>query len=124
MPNQKTINQREANLLDQRPVAQRGPPQRQFVDDTNLPPVANQPVIDDPTPVRHFEPNPLLEITSPDREPQEAARQHPVQDAGNPNVTQDPFETQMEVPFTEDTVEPVFKRPEMADFEIPQCLRK
>ena len=25
----------------------------------------------------------------------------------------------MEVPFAEDTVEPVFKRPEMTDFEIP-----
>ena len=37
---------------------------------------------------------------------------------------QDPFDTQMEVPFTEDTVEPVFKRPEMADFEIPPVLEE
>ena len=30
----------------------------------------------------------------------------------------------MEVPFTEDTVEPVFKRPNMADFEIPPVLEE
>ena len=30
----------------------------------------------------------------------------------------------MEVPFTEDIVEPVFKRPEMADFEIPPVLEE
>ena len=30
----------------------------------------------------------------------------------------------MEVPFTEDTVEPVFKRPEMTDFEIPPVLEE
>ena len=52
-------------------------------------------------------------------------RQHPIHSAGNPNVIQDLFDTQMEVPFTEDTVEPVFKRPEMTDFErYPQYLRK
>ena len=124
LPNQKTIDQREANLPDQKPVAQRGPPQRQLVDDTNLPPVANQPVIDDPIPVRHFEPNPLLEVPPPDKEPPEATRQLPVHSAGNPNVTQDPFDTQMEVPFAEDTVEPVFKRPEMTDFEIPPVLEE
>ena len=60
LPNQRTIDQTEANLPDQRPVAQKGPPLRQLVDDTNLLPVANQPVIDDLIPVRHFEPNPLL----------------------------------------------------------------
>ena len=124
LPNQKTIDQREANLPDQKPVAQRGPPQRQLVDDINLPPVANQPVIDDPIPVRHFEPNPLLEVPPPDKEPPEVTRQHPVHGAGNPNVTQDPFDTQMEVPFAEDTIEPVFKRPEMTDFEIPQYFGK
>ena len=124
LPNQKTIDQREATLPDQKPVAQRGPPQRQLVDDTNLPQVANQPVIDDPIPVRHFEPNPLLEVPPPDKEPQEVTRQHPVHSAGNPNVTQDPFDTQMEVPFAEDTVEPVFKRPEMTDFEIPPVLEE
>ena len=124
LPNQRTIDQTEANLPDQRPVAQRGPPQRQLVNDTNLPPVAKQPVIDDPIPVRHFEPNPLLEVPPPDKEPQEATRQHPAHSAGNPNVTQDPFDTQMEVPFAEDTVEPVFKRPEMTDFEIPPVLEE
>ena len=74
--------------------------------------------------MRHFEPNPLLEVPQPDKEPQEATRQHPVHSAGNPNVIQDPFDTQMEVPFTEDTVEPVFKRPEMTDLRYPECLRK
>ena len=60
--NQKPVDQRKANLPDQKPVAQRRPPQRPLVDDTNLPPVTNQPVIDGPIPVRHFEPNPLLEV--------------------------------------------------------------
>ena len=124
LPNQRPMDQREANIPDQKPVAQRGPPQRQLVDNTNLPPVANQPVIDDPIPVRHFEPNPLLEVPQPDKEPKEMTRQHPVHSAGNPNVIQDPFDTQMEVPFTEDTVEPVFKRPEMTDFEIPPVLEE
>ena len=124
LPNQRTIDQKEASLPDQRPVAQRGPPQRQLVDDTNLPPVAKQPVIDDQIPVRHFEPNPLLEVPPPDKEPQEVTRQLPVHSAGNPNVTQGPFDTQMEVPFAEDTVEPVFKRPEMTDFEIPPVLEE
>ena len=124
IPNQKPIDQREANLPDQKPVAQRGPPQGQLVDDTNLPPVTNQPVIDSPIPVRHFEPNPLLEVPPPDKEPQEVTRQHPVHSSGNPNVIQDPFDTQMEIPFTEDTVEPVFKRPEMTDFEIPPVLEE
>ena len=46
LPNQRPMDQREANIPDQKPVAQRGPPQRQLVDNTNLPPVANQPVMD------------------------------------------------------------------------------
>ena len=124
LPNQRPIDQREANLPDQKLVAQRGPPQGQLVDDINLPPVANQPVIDGPIPVRHFEPNPLLEVPPPDKGPQEVTRQHPVHSAGNPNVIQDPFDTQMEVPFTEDTVEPAFKRPEMTDFEIPPVIEE
>ena len=62
------MDQKEANIPDRKPVAQRGPPQRQLVDNTNLPPVANQPVIDDPIPVRHFEPNPLLEVPQPDKD--------------------------------------------------------
>ena len=124
LPNQKTIDQRETNLPDQKPVVQTGPPQKQLVNDTNLPLVADQPVIDDPIPVTHFELNPLLEVPPPDKEPPEMIRQHPVHSVGNPNVSQDPFETQMEVPFAEDIVEPVFKRPEVTDFEIPPVLEE
>ena len=124
LPNQKTIDQRETNLPDQKPVRQKGPPQRQLVNGTNLPPVANQPVMGDPIPVRHFEPSPLLEVPPPDKEPPEVTRKYPVHSAGNPNIPQDPFDTQMEVPFAEDTVEPVFKRPEMTDFEIPPVLEE
>ena len=94
------------------------------MDGTNLPPVANQPVMGDSIPVRHFEPSPLVKVPPPDKEPPEATRQHPVHSTGNPSVSQDPFDTQMEVPFAEDTVEPVFKRPEMADFEIPPVLEE
>ena len=94
------------------------------MNDTNLPQVIKQPVIDNPTPVRHFEPSPLLEVPTPNKEPPEVTRQYPAHGTGNPNVPQDPFDTQMEVPFTENTVEPIFKKPETTDFEIPQCLRK
>ena len=66
----------------------------------------------------------MLEVHQPDKEPQEVTRQHPVYSTGNPNIIQDPFDTQMEVPFSEDTVEPVFKRPEMTDFEIPPVLEE
>ena len=121
------MDQKEANIPNQRPVAQIGPPQRQLVkntDNTNPPPVVNQPVTDDPIPVRHFEPNPLLEVPQQDKEPQEVTRQHPVYSEGNPNAVQDPFDTQMEVSFMEDVIKPVFKRPEMADLRYPQCLRK
>ena len=62
LPNQRPMDQREANIPDQKPVAQRGPPQRQLVDNTNPPPVADQPVSDNPIPARHFEPSPLLEV--------------------------------------------------------------
>ena len=124
LPNQRTVDQRETNLPDQKPVAQKGPLQKQLVNDTNLPQVAEQPVIDDPIPVRHFEPSPLLEVPPPNKEPPEVTRQYPVHDTGNPNVPQDPFDTQMEVPFAEDTVEPVFKKPEMTDFEICPVLEE
>ena len=124
LPGQEIIDQREVNLPDQKPVVQRGSPQRQLVNDTNLPPVIKQPVIDNPTPVRHFEPSPLLEVPTPDKEPPEVTRQYPAHGTGNPNVPQDPFDTQMEVPFTEDTVEPIFKKPEMTDFEIPPVLEE
>ena len=124
LPNQRTVDQRETNLPDQQPVAQKGPLQKQLVNDTNLPQVAEQPVIDDPIPVRHFEPSPLLEEPPPNKEPPEVTRQYPVHGTGNPNVPQDPFDTQMEVPFSEDTVEPVFQKPEMTDFEIPPALEE
>ena len=71
-----------------------------------------------PPPIRHFEPNPLMEVPQEDISPQEVS-QKPTPTIDNSVAVQDPFDTQMEVPFLEDTVEPVFRRPEMADFEIP-----
>ena len=124
LPGQEIIDQREVNLPDQKPVVQRGSPQRQLVKDTDLPQVVKKPVIDNPIPVRHFEPSPLLEVPPPNKEPPEVTRQYPAHGTGNPNVPQDPFDTQMEVPFTEDIVEPVFKKPEITDFEIPPVLEE
>ena len=60
----------------------------------------------------------------PNKEPPEVSRQYPVHGTGNPNAPQDPFDTQMEVPFTEDTVEPIFKKPEITDFEISPVLEE
>ena len=74
--------------------------------------------------MRHFEPNPLLEVPQQDKDPQEIVSQHPIRSTGNPNVVQDPFDTQMEVLFTEDTVEPVFKDQRWQILRYPQCLRK
>ena len=48
----------------------------------------------------------------------------PVHSQDNPVSTQDPFDTQMEVPFSEEAVEPIFKRPELADLEIPPVLEE
>ena len=124
LPDQEAIDKREVNLPDQKPVVQRAPPQRQLVNDTNLPQVGKQPVIDNPIPVRHFEPSPLLEVPLPNGESPEVTRQHPVHGTGHPDVPQDPFDPQMEVPFSEDTVEPVFKKPEITDFEIPPVLEE
>ena len=124
LPGQEIIDQREVNLPDQKLVVQRGSPERQLVNDTNLPQVIKQNVIDNPTLVRHFEPSPLLEVPTPNKEPPEVTRQYPAHGTGNPNVPQDPFDTQMEVPFTEDTVEPIFKKPEITDFEIPPVLEE
>ena len=76
-----------------------------------------------PPPIRHFEPNPLMEVPQEDISPQEVS-QKPTPTIDNSVAVQDPFDTQMEVPFSEDTVEPVFKRPEMADFEIPPVLQE
>ena len=60
LPGQEAIDQGEAKLPDQRPVVQGTPPQRQLVNDINLPQVNKQPVVDNPIPVRHFEPSPFF----------------------------------------------------------------
>ena len=109
----------------QSPMVQRGTPQQlpnDKVDNANPPSNANQPTSNGLVPVRHFEPNPLLEVPQPDQIPQETFRQQPVQGTENSVAKQDPFDTQMEIPFSEDIVEPVFKRPEMTDFEIPPIV--
>ena len=78
-----------------------------------------------PSPVRNFEPNPLMEVPQEDNSPQEKVnQQRPTPTIDNSVAVQDPFDTQMEVPFSEDIVEPVFKRPDMADFEIPPVLEE
>ena len=77
-----------------------------------------------PPPVRHFEPNPLMEVPQEDNSPQEIVNQRPSPVIDNLVVIQELFDTQMEVPFSEDIVEPVFKRPDMADFEIPPVLEE
>ena len=76
-----------------------------------------------PPPIRHFEPNPLMEVPQEDISPQEVS-QKSTPTIDNSVAVQDPFDIQMEVPFSEDIVEPVFKRPEMADFEIPPVLEE
>ena len=65
-----------------------------------------------------------MEVPLPNGESPGVIRQHPVYGTGHPEVPQDPFDTQMEVPFSEDTVEPVFKKPEITDFEIPPVLEE
>ena len=127
LPDQEPAGQKGPSLPNQMPVAQKEPPQRQSngnTDNNNPPPMVNQPAHDNSIPVRHFEPNPLLEVPQQDKDPQEIVSQHPIHSTGNPNVVQDPFDTEMEVPFTEDNVEFVFKRPEMADFDIPPVLEE
>ena len=124
LPGQEAIDQGEAKLPGQRPVGQRVPPQRQLVDTTNQLQVNKQPVVDNPIPIRHFEPNPLLEVPPLNGESPAVTRQHPISGTGHLEVPQDPFDTQMEVPFSEDTVEQVFKRPEITDFEIPPVLEE
>ena len=113
-PNQQPLNQppqapretdnREENVLPQSPN--------------------NRPQDVRPPPVRHFEPNPLMEVPPEDNSPQEIVNQRPSPVIDNSVMVQDPFDTQMEVPFSEDIVEPVFKRPDMTDFEIPPVLEE
>ena len=125
VPNQRPIVTRETDISNQEPLVRREPPRRQLrndIDNTTPPLPNNEPVAHDPTPIRHFEPSPLLEIPQQVKEPQETTKQNPIPSTENPYVIQDPFDTQMEVPFSEDIVEPVFKRPEMTDFEIPPVL--
>ena len=107
------------------PMAQREIPQplpKEDSDNASPPFKAKQPTNNGPVPVRHFEQNPLLEIPQTDRFPQETTNQKPVLRTEDSSGNQDPFDTQMEVPFSEGIVEPVFKRPEMSDFEIPPVL--
>ena len=127
VPNQRPIITRETGKSNQEPLVRREPPQKQLrndIDDTTPPLTNNEPVAHDPTPIRHFEPSPLSKIPQQAREPQETTKQNPIPSTENPYVIQDPFDTQMEVPFSEDIVEPVFKRPEMTDFEIPPVLEE
>ena len=42
--------------------------------------------MNNPIPVRHFEPNPLWEVPQQDKDPQEIVCQQPVHSAGNPNA--------------------------------------
>ena len=127
IPNQRPIITRETGKSDPEPLVRREPSQKQLRNDidTTTPPLTNnEPVAYDPTPIRHFEPRPLSEIPQQARKPQETTNQNPIPSTENPYVIQDPFDTQMEVPFSEDIVEPVFKRPEMTDFEIPPVLEE
>ena len=127
VPNQRPITQKDINIPNHEPIVKRESLQRQLgkeVDNTIPPLTNNEPIVHNPSPIRHFEPNPLLEIPQQAKEPQEVNRQNLTPNTGKPNAIQDPFDTQMEVPFSEDIVEPVFKRPDMADFEIPPVLEE
>ena len=107
------------------PMAQREIPQplpKEDIDNVSPPFEAKQPTNNGPIPVRHFEPNPLLEVPQTDQVPQETVNQKPVLRTEDSSGNQDPFDTQMEVPSSEGIVEPVFKRPEISDFEIPPVL--
>ena len=112
----------------QSPMVQREPPQplsKEEVDNASPLINASQPTKNGPTPVKHFESNPLFEVPQPDPTPQIAqgtSSQKPVLRTEGSSANQDPWDTQMEVPFSEEIVEPVFKRPEMTDFEIPPVL--
>ena len=65
-----------------------------------------------------------MEVPQEDNSPQEIVNQRSSPVIDNSVVVQDPFDTQMEVPFSEDIVEPVFKRPDITDFEIPPVLEE
>ena len=65
-----------------------------------------------------------MEVPPEDPGPQEVYNQKQTPIMENPAPIQDLFDTQMEVPFSEDIVEPVFKRPDIADFKIPPVLEE
>ena len=65
-----------------------------------------------------------MEVPPEDPGPQEVYNQKQTPIMENPAPIQDPFDTQMEVPFSEDIVEPVFKRPDIADFKITPVLEE
>ena len=124
---QMSAPRRTPAIQKQSPMAQRETPQQlpdEKVDNASPPSNANQPTNNGPVPMKHFEPNPLLEVPQTDQIPQETVSQKPVLRTEGSAANQDPFDTQMEVPFSEDIVEPVFKRPEMTDFEIPPVLEE
>ena len=103
------------------PPVQRDANNRQ--EEVPLPVPDNRPQNVRPPPIKHFNPNPLMEVPQENHSQQEISQKHtPTID--NSVAAQDPFDTQMEVPFSEDIVEPVFKRPDMADFEIPPVLEE
>ena len=114
----------------QSPMVQKGLPQpllKEEADNASPTIKASQPTKNGPTPLKHFEPNPLFEVPQPDPAPQivqGTSSSKPVLRAEGTSASQDPWDTQMEVPFSEDLVEPVFKRPEMTDFEIPPVLEE
>ena len=107
------------------PMAQREIPQplpKEDSDNVSPPFKTKWPTNSGPVSVRHFEPNPLSEIPQTDQFPQGTINRKPVLKTEDSSGNQDPFDTQMEVPFSEGIIEPVFKRPEMSDFEIPPVL--
>ena len=124
VPNQRPITQKDINIPNHEPIVKRESLQRQLgkeVDNTIPPLTNNEPIVHNPSPIRHFEPNPLLEIPQQAKEPQEVNRRNLTPNTGKPNAIQDPFDTQMEVPFSEDIVEPVFKRQTWQTLKYPQC---
>ena len=61
--------------------------------------------------MKHFEPNPLFEVPQPDQTPQiaqETSSQKPILRTEGSSANQDQWDTQMEVPFSEEIIEPVF----------------
>ena len=115
---------KKGNIMPKQTPPANKVPQRQQTQNPAPQPRDTEPKDNVPPPVRYFEPNPLIEVPQEDKEPQEVVTHLPAHSQDNTVATQDPFDTQIEVPFSEDAVEPVFKRPELADFEIPPVLEE